>query len=431
MMFVYYLDLARRSLRRNVALTALMILAIAFGVGASMTTLTVLRMLSADPIPGHSHVLYKVQVESRKSKGYQLGEEPPDMMTRTDAEALLRAAKADRQALMVGGGATIQPERTDLHPFFADSRWTSADFFAMFRVPFLAGSAWTADDDQRAARVVVIARSLADTLFGTSAVIGRSLRVDGAQLRIVGVIDDWQANPRFYDLNSGRYGRAEVLYVPFSTWQEIKPGMDGAFSCWADQAPDRLAYCVWIQLWVELDSPAKVAAYHDYLVHYSEEQQRLGRFQRPVNVRLRDAVEWLEYNEVVPDDARLQMWIALAFLLVCLVNTMGLLLTKFMGRSAEIGVRRALGASKRSIFIQLLVEAGSIGIVGGAAGLGLAALGIWAVHQQPTDYAALAHLDMPMLAATVVLAVISSLLAGLFPAWRGCQIEPGAQLKSQ
>jgi putative ABC transport system permease protein len=430
-MFVYYLDLARRSLRRNVALTTLMILAIAFGVGASMTTLTVLRILSADPIPGHSHDLYKVQVESRKVKGYLPGEEPPDLMTRTDAEALLRAAKADRQVLMVGGGAAIQPERSDMHPFFADSRWTSADFFPMFRVPFIAGSAWTADDDQRAARVAVIARSLADTLFGTSDVVGRSLRVYGTPLRIVGVTDDWQVSPRFYDLNSRRFGKGEVLYVPFSTWQELKPGMDGPFTCWADQTPTRLAYCVWIELWVELDSSAKVAAYHDYLVHYSEEQQRLGRFHRPVNVRLRDAIAWLDYNKVVPDDARLQTWIALGFLLVCLVNTVGLLLTKFLSRSGEIGVRRALGASKRSIFVQLLIEAGLVGIVGGAVGLGLAALGIWAVRQQPTEYAELAHLDVAMLGATVVLAVVSSLLAGLLPAWRGCQIEPGAQLKSQ
>src|SRR5205085_10993640 len=108
---------------------------------------------------------------------------------------------------------------------------------------------------------------------------------------------------------------------------------------------------------------------------------------------------WLAFNEVVPDDARLQMWIALGFLLVCLINTVGLLLTKFLRRSSEIGVRRALGASKRSIFVQLLVEAGIIGLVGGLAGLGLAWLGLWAVRHQPTDYAELARLDLPMLAA--------------------------------
>jgi putative ABC transport system permease protein len=127
---------------------------------------------------------------------------------------------------------------------------------------------------------------------------------------------------------------------------------------------------------------------------------------------------------------RLQTWIALGFLLVCLINTVGLLLTKFMRRSSDIGVRRALGASKQSIFIQLLVESGLIGLVGGLAGLGLAWLGLWAVRQQPAEYAELAKLDLPMLAATFGLAVISSVLAGLLPAWRGCQVTPAIQLKS-
>src|SRR5689334_7272811 len=106
-MFTYYLDLARRSLRRNVALTVLMIVAIAFGVGASMTTLTVLHVLSIDPIPGKSHQLYFVQLEPQRALGYVPGKEPLEQVTRADAEALLRAHKADRQAMMTSGSAAI------------------------------------------------------------------------------------------------------------------------------------------------------------------------------------------------------------------------------------------------------------------------------------------------------------------------------------
>src|ERR1044071_6364013 len=91
-MFAYYLDLARRSLRRNRALTVLMIVAIAFGVGASMTTLTVLHVLSVDPIPGKSHQLYNVQLEPRRLLGFVAGREPLEQMTRLDSETLLRAA---------------------------------------------------------------------------------------------------------------------------------------------------------------------------------------------------------------------------------------------------------------------------------------------------------------------------------------------------
>jgi putative ABC transport system permease protein len=431
-MLAYYLDLARRSFKRNVALTILMVVAIAFGVGASMTTLTVLHVLSADPMPGKSHQLYYVQIDPRKSAGYLPSKEPPAQVTRSDAEALVRAGRADRQAMMTGGNAAIEPQRAGLEPFFADSRWTSADFFAMFRVPFVAGSGWSAADDASAARVVVIARSLADKVFGAVDVVGRTLRVEGTELRVVGVMDTWRPSPHFYDLNTDVYGKGEQLFVPFSTSRELKLGTSGEMNCW-DEAADTVALgapCVWIQLWVELDTSAKAAAYRDFLVRYSQDQLTAGRFQRPPNVRLRDVMAWLDFKEVVPSDVRLQSLIALGFLLVCLINTVGLLLTKFLRRSPEIGVRRALGASKRSIFIQLLVEAGMIGAAGGLLGLGLAWLGLFAVRHQPTDYAELASLDLPMLAATFALAVVSSLLAGLLPAWRGCQVAPALQLKS-
>src|SRR3954468_7886974 len=208
-MFAYYLDLARRSLRRNVALTVLMIVAIAFGVGSSMTTLTVLHVLSADPIPGKSSELYYVQLEPRRARGYVPGEEPLEQLSRSDAEALLRAHKADRQGMMTSGNAAVEPQRPGLPPFFADGRWTSADFFAMFRVPFIAGTGWTAEDDARRARVAVIARELADKLYGTTDPVGRTIRVAGNDLRVVGVIDRWRPAPHFYDLISNSYGAGE------------------------------------------------------------------------------------------------------------------------------------------------------------------------------------------------------------------------------
>jgi putative ABC transport system permease protein len=431
-MFFYYLELARRSLARNALLTALMIVAIAFGIGASMTTLTVLHVLAADPIPGKSGALYRVQLDPEPSEGFAPGVEPEEQVGRLDAEALVRAARADRQALMVGVSAPIEPARPGLEPFFVDGRATTADFFAMFRVPFVAGGGWSRADDDAAARVAVIDRALAERLFGEAAVVGRALRVGGAELRIVGVTDGWNPNPHFYDLTTGSYGAEELLYTPFSTSRAIPLSRRGSMNCYRP-APDPEAVdapCAWLQLWVELGSAAQADAYRAFLVHYSADQRAAGRYERPPNARLRDVMSWLAYKRVVPDDARLQTWIALGFLLVCLVNTVGLLLTKFLRRSAEIGVRRALGASRRAIFVQLLVEAGVVGLIGGALGLGLAALGLWAVRHQHTDYAALATLDLPMLAATFALAVVASLCAGVLPAWRGCQVTPAVQLKS-
>ena len=63
--------------------------------------------------------------------------------------------------------------------------------------------------------------------------------------------------------------------------------------------------------------------------------------------------------------------------------------------------------------------------------MGLALLGLWAVRQQPSSYAEHAHLDPTMLLTTFALALVASLLAGLLPAWRACQVAPAIQLKSQ
>lgn len=435
-MFAYYLDLALRSFRRNRVLTALMVLAIALGIGAAMTTLTVFHVLSGDPLPGRSHALYYPQLDPQTRDGYTPGDEPPDQLTRADAEALLKARRADRQALMTGGGVAVVPAKADLAPFNTEARYTSADFFPMFDVPFLYGSGWSAVEDDGKARVVVLARELNDRLFGGENSVGRTIRLDEYDFRIVGVLDRWRPTPHFYDLNTGNYAGAEQVFMPFSTATELRLDRNGSMNCFDNRAEgvrdtDVGAPCVWIQFWVQLDTPQKARDYEAFLRNYSDQQRATGRFERPTNVRLRSLMDWLDYQEVVPSDVNLQVWLAFGFLLVCLVNTVGLLLAKFLRRSPEIGVRRALGASRRAIFAQCLVEAGTVGLAGGILGLGLAQLGLWAVRQQPTDYAELARLDPLMLATTFVLAVVASLLAGLVPAWRACLVTPAIQLKSQ
>ena len=92
----------------------------------------------------------------------------------------------------------------------------------MFDVPFLAGGGWTADDDAKRARVAVISRELALKLFGATDVVGKELRVDAGQMRIIGVIDSWRPTPHYFDLITGEYQKAEQLFVPFETAHELK-----------------------------------------------------------------------------------------------------------------------------------------------------------------------------------------------------------------
>lgn len=435
-MFGYYLNLALHSLKRTPVVTALMVLAIALGIGASITMLTVLHNLSGNPLPQKSSVLFHPQVDPRPADLPGADREPPDNLTYIDAVNLYQMGIAPRRALM---SANWLPTRNDAQGSslaMVTDRATTADFFAMFNVPFIYGSAWLAQDDTNHAHVVVLSRKLNDRLFGGADSVGKSLVIATKAFRVIGVIGDWNPQPHFYDLDQGAYGEASQMYLPFFTWLDLPQDYGyGPMRCWgndpsAGMHDPKASQCTWVQFWVELDTPAQVATYRSALTQYSIKQHELGRFERKPNVRLRDLLDWLDYKHVIPVIVRMQTWIAFGVFLICMVNVVGLLVAKFLRKSGEIGVRRALGASRRSVFMQCLVEAGVVGVGGGLVGLPLAWLGLWMVRQQPVSFAESTHLDLSMLVAAVLLAVVATLAAGLWPAWRAAHVAPALQVKS-
>ena len=435
-MLLHYLELAARSARASKGLSALMVLALALGIGACMTTLTVYHVLADDPIPAKSTRLFNVQLDAGDKVGYKPGQEPVFDLTRFDATALLRDKRAPRQAMMSGTNVAVTLADAQVKPFFASTRYTSADFFAMFDAPWQSGGGWSAADDDAEARVAVISAALNERLFGGADSVGREIIVRGQPLRVIGVLKAWKVQPHFYDVTLGGYAETEDLFLPFSTAMLLKLGHWGNMDCWgkgggSGSSYDLNASCSFVQYWVELDKPEDAAAYRDYLVRYSDAQRAAGRYERPTNVRLRDVMQWLDAQKVLPADVRLQTWLAFGFLLVCIVNMVGLLLAKTLRRAGEIGVRRALGATRGAIFAQFVVEAGLLGLVGALLGLAFAQGGLWLVRHSPSDYARLAELDAPMLALTLGLALLASLCAGLLPAWRAALVTPAVQLKVQ
>jgi len=177
--------------------------------------------------------------------------------------------------------------------------------------------------------------------------------------------------------------------------------------------------CVWIQFWAELRNEQEKQDYMTFLNAYVEQQKELGRFPRPLNNRLSDVMEWMESQEVVEDDAQVMLGLSLMFLVVCLLNTIGLLLAKFLGKSGDIGLRRALGASRSSLFIQHMIESAMIGLGGGIFGLGLAWLGLRGIEMLFGEFIEnVVGMNWVMVLTAVGLAIISALLAGLYPTWR-------------
>jgi putative ABC transport system permease protein len=441
-MFGYYVDLALRSLRRNKVLTALMVLAIGVGIGASMTTLTVMHLLSGDPLPDKSATLFRPLVDPDPTPSRR-HETPMDVMDYHSAMDLWSAHRADRQTLVVDSPVKLTAPSSKVPPLMLSLLSTTADFFPMFDVPFQYGSGWRADDDQRRSRVAVISASLNDKLFGGANSVGRSLRLRGTDVRIIGVLKPWRPSPLFYMVAGGRfahgdtadfYAKPEDVFVPFSSSLEINDGNFYQFTCWAaPKTPGHLvdSPCEWVSVWVQLNDAAKVQAYRRFVADYAAQQKALGRYTHAENTRLPGLMEWLDYNGVVPSDVHLQTWLGFAFLAICLCNTVGLLLAKFLRRGGEIGVRRALGATRRTIFAQFLMEAGLVGLLGGILGWLLTLAGLSLVRRQPTPYADMVHLDAWMFMTTFALSIAVSLLAGSLPAFRASRVAPALQLKAQ
>jgi putative ABC transport system permease protein len=435
-MFAYYFQLGLRSLRRNPALTALMVMAIGFGVAASMITWSVFRAVSGNPIPDKSAQLFTPQVDSWGPQQNLKGE-PAEALGYIDAMALMRAHEAKRQTMLYPVQLAVMPDGSRDLPLNASGYAVGSDFFPMFEVLFRYGSGWSAQDDETRTANVVIGSELNQKLFGGANSVGRTVNLGGHDYRVVGVTSHWNPRPRFYDLfSTSGFADEPDFYMPFTRAMDLKMYTGGRNSCrgqlsftnWADYVQSN---CVWITPWVELDSPAEVARYRSFLTNYAAEQQSAGRFNWAPNVRLRDVAQWLDHQRVVPPESRISLVVALGFFLICLVNTIGLLLAKFMRRAGEIGVRRALGATRGEIYTQYLVEAGTVGLAGGVLGLLLTALGVSGVGIlfQP-EIAKLAQLDFSLVGLTFVVAIVATVLAAFYPAWRAAHVQPAWQLKS-
>jgi len=454
MMLKHDLRLALRSFRRNPILTVLMVTAIAAGIGAAMVTITLYHARAGHPIWWKEDRLFAVSLDNRGNdhKGEELmrhPEYPPDQVTFRDAQALYRSNIPQHAVMMYRSWRVVDPGRTGIKPFNVVIRVTTADFFSMFDVPMLHGSGWARVADTTPEPVIVLSKRMNDKLFNGANSVGRMVTLTGRQFRVIGITDSWLPRPKFYDLTTGAFDVAEDLYMPFGWSTELKLGSAGSINCVTPDAKvgsfDDLTStdCVMLQYWVEIPSAAQLQRFRQFVDNYTNDQKQHGRFPRPTNNRIVDVPTWLEMHDVIGDDSRLEVILALAFLVVCILNTLGLMLAKFLGAASITGLRRALGASRKQIIQQHLVEVVVVGMIGGVAGLVLAWTGLWAIRvmtyvpgpDDSPDKRALAqslsHMDYRMIVLAIGISLLTGVLAGLYPAWRIGKAAPASFLKAQ
>jgi len=436
-MLAYHIRIAWKSLKRNPILSALIVLGIALGIGVSTTFVTGHHIMSRDPIPQKSSVLYYVEMDNWDPEKGWSDEDPkaaPNQVTHRDATAVMKSTVPTYQSAMFKSYLYVFPPPKLGRPYRGRVRLCFADFFPMFDVPFRYGAGWDRAADRTPDPVVVLSHETNQKLFGGENSLGKSVRIERRDFKVVGVLEPWRPAPKFYDPHNGTYEEPDELFIPFNFVRPMEIRTGGNTSGWKDSGKtfeDQLqSENIWIQMWVQLDSERQKQEYMQFLDNYVRGQQALGRMQRPLNNKLLATMDWLDDQGAVPEEATSFVVISLLFLLVCSLNLIGILLGKFLARAPEIGVRRALGASRMAIFMQHIVECELIAVIGGVLGVLLSILGL-EVLTRLFDGMLNFRLDWLMVGAAIGMALLSGLVAGVYPAWRICSLAPANYLKEQ
>lgn len=272
-MFGYYLRLAVASFRRNPGLTALMVLAIALGIAVCMVTLTSYRAAAHNPAGERGGVLFSPSLDAWDPENpYDKDDKSlaPDLLTYRDAKALYASDIPDRKIIMYRTGDIYTRPDKGMDPHYIPTRMTTRDFFGMFDVPFLYGGAWDAKADAGPEPVIVLSKEENKKAFGGENSVGKTLHWKEREFRIVGVLDDWEPMPKFFDVSNGAFQQMEGAYVPFEWGPILELGSHGNTNCWKTETINNYqdflnSECIWTAAWVELRSAEKQRAYKAFM----------------------------------------------------------------------------------------------------------------------------------------------------------------------
>ena len=257
---------------------------------------------------------------------------------------------------VVSSSATITYEGTDhdVSSFVG----TTPGWFAASNTPVGTGSAFTADDESQGRRVVVIGQTVAEELFPGVDAIDKQVTVGGALFTVVGVLAE-KSSTGFQDAN-------DTAVAPLSAVRQVLTGY-GALN----------------SILVEAKSPDKVDAVQSEVstilnqrLNVSAASTTGGNGQSSTPYRIQNASQLLATQTETADTfTTLLGAVAAISLLVGGIGITNIMLVTVTERTREIGIRKALGAPRRVILTQFLIEATLLSVIGGALGVAAALIG--------------------------------------------------------
>jgi putative ABC transport system permease protein len=288
------------------------------------------------------------------------------------------------------------------------SNWTTQvngvneDFLEVRDWPLTEGRNFTEAELRAGAKVVILGATTARELFGSAASVGEQIRVMNVPFTVIGLLavkgqSGWGSD------------QDDTALVPISTARRRLFGAE-------QTVPDNLR-----QIMVEVSSAEEMETAQAEIETLLRERRRV-REGAPDDFRVRDMADFIRTRTETQSILSLLLGATAAIsLVVGGIGIMNIMLVSVTERTREIGLRMAVGARRRDILSQFLIEAVTLCVVGGLIGLGIGggaalAMSIWG------------HWPIALSPALVLIALLSAGLVGVFfgyyPARRAAQMNP-------
>jgi putative ABC transport system permease protein len=266
-------------------------------------------------------------------------------------------------------------------------------------VDFLEGRMWTESEEQHRANVVILGHDSAADLFPGEDPIGKEVECEGDVFTVIGVLD-LQPQP----FGSGRNTQDNQAYFPLETFRKIHPEITD----------------FWIV--VKYDDPANKQI-------VIEEVRELLRVRRKLHADQDDNFAIFSpesitrlWNQLTGGLFLFMVAVSCVGLMVGGVGVMNIMLVSVTERTREIGVRKAIGATKKMIMVQFTLEAVTLCAVGGLLGILTGSLLTLILHfAVPFLHAAL---SLTWVVIAFAVSCVIGLVFGIYPAWKAANLDP-------
>jgi len=293
-------------------------------------------------------------------------------------------------------------------------RRTDGPFWQVLDFSFVEGGPFTADDDREARRVAVINEATRQRYFGGGNALGREIEAEGQTFRVVGVVRD---------VPFTRIISFSDIWVPIGTARSDGYKREILGNFYGIILARNRADLRGIQAEVQ-------RRIHEVPIPDPKEYEALyGGADTPFEFAARHALS-------TSDDDSGAGWLAgilalamLLFMLLPTLNLINLNLSRILERASEIGVRKAFGASSRTLIGQFVVENVVLTLVGGALGLALSGLALVALNRSGVIPYAQFALNLRIFLYAVLLALFFGVLSGVYPAWRMSRLHPAEAIR--